>query len=235
MCCDKKCQRKCNLFYVVLLMIIGIGQVAYGMYYLFYIYKTSKNITLGYPYIVEPSLSIVLVGIVLFSITTLGCCGFVEEVTCCISVYSIVLLILGMLQLLLTNFILFVIDDYSAIDNTISQDFKDSFRWASYYRNPTFVDDVQHVVGCCGLNSPADWKNFKLPTSCCSVSDVSCTINSIYLYTAGCAPKFTNFIMYHNKAIAYISGFLGSFEFLAAIAGMRLACSYSKKRANYEI
>ncbi|VEN58596.1 unnamed protein product [Callosobruchus maculatus] len=116
MCFEKKCLKKCNLFYVILLMLIGICQVTYGMYYLFYLYRISKDITLGYPYIVEPSLSIVLIGIALFSITTLGCCGIIEEVSCCISMYSVVLLLIAVLQLLLTNFTLFVIDDYSTIE-----------------------------------------------------------------------------------------------------------------------
>nr|CAI5870205.1 unnamed protein product [Callosobruchus analis] len=58
------------------------------MYYLFYIYWISKDITLGYPYIIEPLVSTVLIGLVLFSITTLGCCGVIEEVICCISMVS---------------------------------------------------------------------------------------------------------------------------------------------------
>nr|CAI5870206.1 unnamed protein product [Callosobruchus analis] len=192
------------------------------MYYLFYIYWISKDITLGYPYIIEPLVSTVLIGLVLFSITTLGCCGVIEEVICCISMYSIVLLLIANLQLLLTNFILFVIDDYSAIEGSISEDFKNSFRWfPSDPSDKVLVDNLQQMIGCCGSNAPTDWKSFTVPSSCCSVSDMACNINSPYLYTAGCIPKMTNFIMYHHRVIAYTSGFLGSFEvsisFLAVV------------------
>lgn len=64
---------------------------------------------------------------------------------------------------------------------------------------------------CCGMISPADWKN-SLPSSCCGDNEVKCELKSVHLYKDGCVNIVTDYVLFWNSIIGYASVAIGAFE-----------------------
>ncbi|KAJ8917825.1 hypothetical protein NQ315_010734 [Exocentrus adspersus] len=228
---SKKCLKLTNLCLTALFFVISIAEIIYGAYIVASLYKINREETLGNQYLVVPSLSLILFGITVLSLTVLGCCSFCKEVSCCVNMYSSMLLILAVLQILIgvCSILKFASTDTADVTSHVQEDF--SYLFAHYYdeENAKMVDTIQRDLRCCGVYSPLDWR-IGLPTSCCEDNDNEnyCYINSPYLHDTGCVEILSKLILYWNSTIGYISLAIGVTEVLVSMLGFSLGCGRFK-------
>ncbi|XP_018567939.1 23 kDa integral membrane protein-like [Anoplophora glabripennis] len=226
MCCGKTCLKSTGLIFLTTFTIISIAEIVFGTYMLINMYKINRPETLGEMYIAIPSLSLILFGIALLPLIILGCCGYCKEVACCVNMYSAVLLVLSILQILIGVFAIITFRWSNAgLIGQIQEDFKYSFK--HFQKDPLFLNTVQKEMHCCGHTSPANWAN-QLPSSCCGDNEVKCEFNSNFLYENGCTIVVVGYVVFYNLIIGYASVVFGALEVLVTILGFSLGCGSFK-------
>ncbi|XP_023011640.2 CD63 antigen [Leptinotarsa decemlineata] len=225
MCCRGKCIKQFSYFCVGLFLFLAISEILLGAFSLVIMQLTeTSDIRLGYSYVSVPPLSLVSSGILLFSLIILGCCGITKEITCCVHLYSIILLVLALLQI--------VVGIVSVYPILISNEEKASLRFEitkhlEKHRtaNSTTLDNIHSLMQCCGRTFPNDTVfdlYDYLPQSCCEIDNSQCSLNSTSLHQFGCTPKLMDFIIFQNNIVGLLSVSSGAIEITAGIAGLCL-------------
>jgi hypothetical protein len=164
---------------------------------------------------------ILIVGLIIIFITIVGCCAAAKENTGCLTFYSIILILVLILQIIAVilagvfyNTIIHELDNQMlTIVNTKYGDLNNT--------EPTvFIDTLQKDLHCCGVTvkGPKDWEFSKwnnethqtVPETCCTVNETGHTLNvalcrqyayqnatdqrSKYVYTEGCDSKVDGLI-----------------------------------------
>jgi len=133
------------------------------------------------------------VGVVIFFIAFFGCCGAWKENYCMVTTFAVLLALVIIVE------IAAAIAGY-IFRNKISDVVQDSLtEMITKYENSTTefkdtVDKLQEDLKCCGVNSSADWKDFKppnsVPDSCCVKVTANCGIGAMTdpakVHTKGC-------------------------------------------------
>nr|XP_046252448.1 CD63 antigen [Scatophagus argus] len=123
------------------------------------------------------------VGVVIFFIAFFGCCGAWKENYCMVTTFAV------FLSLIIIVEIAAAIAGY-IFRNKLSTVVQDSLtEMISSYNNGTAefkdtVDKLQEDLKCCGVNSSADWRNFRpegnsVPDSCCVNVTKNCGLGTM--------------------------------------------------------
>ncbi|XP_044754941.1 CD63 antigen-like [Coccinella septempunctata] len=216
----------------LLFTIAGIGILTVGVIsHLFY----SDYSSFTYPSFQIVPLVLIAVGVIIFIVAFLGCCGAAKENQCMISMFAVFLIVIFVLEItagvfgyIHRNEVDVMLED--KLNSTISY----------YYKNEEIRhtwDIAQHEGECCGINGPTDWqsvtKNDSLPHTCCpnTADDGSCTMRTETHYTASCYDKLK--ILFSKNATIIESVALGIS--LLQIFGIVFACSLRRAiRHEYE-
>ncbi|CAG7726466.1 unnamed protein product [Allacma fusca] len=177
---------KYSLFLVNLLFVVaGITLITVGV-------MTTNSLgqfgTLIQPSeLAVPSKLFIVVGVIVFIIAFLGCCGAVRENHCMMMTYSVLIALILILELGASVASYYFADEVENIlKNGLTETFED------YGKNTTQAettrrtwDVVQNGLKCCGANNYTDWfdvhmynqteKEFILPRSCCIDDTENCT------------------------------------------------------------
>ncbi|XP_045474137.1 CD63 antigen-like [Harmonia axyridis] len=173
----------------LLFTIAGIGILTIGVIF-HLVYSNYSNFV--YPSFQIAPLVLIAVGVIIFIVAFLGCCGAAKESQCMISTFAILLIVIFVLEIaagiigyIHRNEVEVMLED--KLNSTISD----------YYINEDIKrtwDVAQHEGECCGINGPTDWqsvtKNDSLPHTCCpnTADDGSCTMKTEH-YNASCFDK----------------------------------------------
>lgn len=217
-----------NLVFVVTgVLLLSVGAVILGLYDIY------SNI-LDDRFLSAPALLIV-VGAIVFVVSFFGCCGAVKENHCMILTFSILLLLVFILELSggIAGYVL----------RDRARDFLSNKLNGSMYEynsNTEMWYTLQTSMKCCGNNNYTDWEhvfpNHSLPLSCCPQSHVAvgvdiCNTTTPYLYKDGCLEQFGKFVMKH----AAVLGGAGIGIAFVQLLGVVLACLLARHiRTNYE-
>ncbi|KAH7979492.1 hypothetical protein HPB49_009603 [Dermacentor silvarum] len=121
--------------------------------------------------------AIVVLGVFVFVLAFLGCCGAIRENYHMIMAFSVLLTIILICEL---GAAIAAYAYRSKIENAIRTEANKSIK---QYRNNTDVqhlwDDIQSSLHCCGANSTADYED-KLPQSCCPDKPEDCNPSKAY-------------------------------------------------------
>ncbi|XP_078034505.1 CD63 antigen-like [Augochlora pura] len=178
----------------------------------------------------------IVIGIVVFVVSFFGCCGAVKENHCMIITFSVLLLLIFVLELVagISGYLMQSEVRYM-VENRMSNTMKEYETEANIRKS---WDIMHHDLQCCGMNGPPDWAQIgfaenTLPNSCCKEvpKGSKCDTNSIYVYQGGCMHSLQNAIE-HN---ALILGGVGIGIAIIQLVGVIFACCLARSiRREYE-
>ncbi|KAB0794368.1 hypothetical protein PPYR_11207 [Photinus pyralis] len=210
----------CNI-----LNLAGIAFIAVGAVYLLDIKSVTAAVDrTGIPFSVAPTLLLV-VGIVVFVISFLGCCGAVKESYCLLITYGVILLVLFLLQVGIGAYAFMQLKDSDGADKvSIENELRTTMREYphSNQAQATF-DTLQGQLKCCGVRGPSDWNGVTVPLSCCEWGPTQCYLANAY--QDGCFPILYSFLHQSITIIGIIFVTIGGIELLGAICAFCLCCS----------
>ncbi|XP_052866474.1 CD63 antigen [Anopheles cruzii] len=220
-----------NFFFVITgVIIMSVGLTVQGAYHSFRDILDAKFFSI-------PTF-LVVIGSFIFIIAFFGCCGAYKENYCMTLTFSILLILIFVLELAagISGYVLRN-DTYELLNNALTGSMKQ-------YREPghadiTLVwDEIQRDFDCCGVHNSSDWvtagEKFNatfLPMSCCRVETgaigyVACPdTNSTTLRKDGCVDSFGNFIKAHAVSLGAVGIALAVIQFF----GVMFACYLAKQ------
>ena len=198
------------LFWLSGLVLIVIGaliKVKYGEYLTFADNKYA-----------EAALFLIAVGVIVFIIGFLGCCGAIRENYCMVTTFAVVLAIILILEIAagVTGFV-YKNKVKDIVEKTLERGIKN---YDNEEGAKKFFDWMQRELKCCGDKGRQDWNHRQrgAPASCKS-------------YTEGCKEKFEKLVQ-HNLLL--IGGAGLGFAVLQVL-GIYFACCLMKGfRGQYE-
>jgi len=175
-----KCVKFLLFFFNFIFWICGLALIVVGI-----LVQVSLHNTFMIRDATASGAPIVLIGIgvVIFFIAFFGCCGAWKENYCMVTTFAILISLVIIVEIaaaiagyIFRNKISGVVQDSLTEMITKYNSSSAEFRKA--------VDDLQEDLKCCGVNSSADWKNFRpggnsVPDSCCVNVTASCGIGTM--------------------------------------------------------
>jgi len=180
---------------------------------------------------------IIVVGVIVFVIGFLGCCGAVKENYCMVTTFAVLLAVIFLLEIVA-----------GALGISYKSKVKTEGRAAlvrarDQYGSKTvptqFLDWTQKTLDCCGVNGTKDYAGKTNITACGNDAGqfgvASCHDGgkcSGKLYTVGCEAAFTNFL---KKNMITIGGVAIGIAFIQLL-GIVFACLLMKAiKGEYEV
>lgn len=215
------------LFWLSGLALIIIGAIVKSKYgdYLSYGDDGSKFTSV--------SVFVIIVGVIVFVIGFLGCCGAIRENYCMVSTFAVLLGIIFILEIV-AGALGFAYR--KKVENHVNDSLKDA---VSKYDNKDqpgakdLLDWSQQRFDCCGIDGASDYTN---TTGTCANGGVpSCysTDNcNGTLYTQGCKESFISFVR-HNLAV--IGAVAIGIAFIQLLGIIFACCMMKNIRADYEV
>ena len=180
------------LFWLSGTILIIVGSIIRKKYGAYFSYADHKFAT--------AELFIIVVGVIVFLIGFLGCCGAIKENYCMVTAFSILLSIVFILEVV-TGAVGFAYKEkVKIIASDALHEAVDSYNMRDDGKN--FLDWAQVTLACCGSTGPADYNGRKgnMTTSPCGAAGeavASCHEGGHcqgVLYKSGCKKKFADFI-----------------------------------------
>ncbi|KAK9504562.1 hypothetical protein O3M35_010870 [Rhynocoris fuscipes] len=165
------------------------------------------------------SISLIVIGVLVFLIAFLGCCGAIKESNCMLNTYAVILCVLLIVQVALgiTAFV-YKNNLESEMDKLVVQAFEDP-------KMTDFVDEIQIDLHCCGVSGP---DQLVLRASCCGKTSGTCSL--ITAYQQGCKDKIHDEVMSALKTLGIVAIVIAIVELLCVIFAFCLATTYKRWR-----
>ncbi|CAB0037634.1 unnamed protein product [Trichogramma brassicae] len=179
----------------------------------------------------------IIVGVVVFITSFFGCCGAVKENHCMIITFSVLLILIFVLELGAGISGYMMRGKVSSMLEKCMNDTLVAYNSREDYR--TSWDIMQHDLQCCGVDRPSDWERAgftgnTLPQSCCTEMqgiDPTCDMNDIKSNTEGCKQQLQRKI----EENGLILGGVGIGVALIQLIGVLFACCLARSiRREYE-
>lgn len=218
-----------HIFNIVFLLS-GCGVLAVGLWSVIYKHQyvtlltTSTYALTGYV--------LVLAGALVLLVVILGCCGIWRENRCLLLVYTFLLLLIFLLEVM-AGLLAYVyqaqVDD--ELSHTLNTTFLETYRIRT--EQTTAIDKMQQELDCCGVNSFEDWQYsvwkqqssdspVRVPDTCCLSPSPGCgrSINPSNIFYAGCKDGFAALLVEQLNII----GAVGLGISVIQVFGMILSC-----------
>ncbi|XP_071877332.1 CD63 antigen-like [Bombus fervidus] len=195
-----------SLFVLTGIMIISIGTTIYAVYEDFSHFLD--------PSYFSPATLLIVVGIFVFIIAFLGCCGALRESTCMVLVFAVSLSLVLVLELI-AGIAAYALQD--GIKDLLAD--KINATMHQYENNDearSAIDFLQSRLYCCGYNGHEDWEEqgMTIPSSCL-LRDIDKNI-----YATGCIKHLS--IIIHRSALYIGTGAVAIA--LIQLTGIMFAC-----------
>jgi len=173
---------------------------------------------------------LIVVGVIVFIIAFLGCCGAVRESHRMVLGFSIALILVFLFEIGIG------IAGYTKHDQ-LKEILEKGFNrtMVDYKENIAAWDLLQTELVCCGTNGPQDWEdvfhNKTIPDTCCNeaLKVLPCTME--FAHKDGCMPKLLTLL--DDKSVVLTAVGIG--VALLQLIGLAYACClYRAFRRNYE-
>jgi CD63 antigen len=166
------------------------------------------------------------VGIFIFILSFLGCCGAIQEKRFLLDCYAVCLLLLVIMQILLACLVSLFLED---INRDSVKSFTKMWRLRFMPDNQIMIDMVQENLECCGSNNMEDYSLDRIPLSCCRKDVEVCSRENAF--TIGCKGHLRDAINASGHTISYLCVITSAFELSAAIMGFILSSHIRKTQA----
>ncbi|XP_076967079.1 CD63 antigen [Tamandua tetradactyla] len=184
------------------------------------------------------SMVIIALGVFLFFVAFMGCCGVCKENYCLVITFAIFLSLIMLVE------VAAAIAGYVFREKVMSKFSKDFQEYMQDYpknnQTASFLDRMQKKFECCGATNYSDWNAIPLqpmgrvPDSCCINVTHNCGINfkPENIYTKGCVQLIGNWLRSNVLLVAAAALGIAFVEVL----GIVLACYLVKSiRRGYEV
>ncbi|XP_024875916.1 CD63 antigen-like, partial [Temnothorax curvispinosus] len=185
-----------SLFVLTGVMIISVGTTIYAVYENF-----SHFLDASY---FSPATLLIVVGILVFIIAFMGCCGALRESTCMVLVFAVLLSFVLILELA-AAVAAYALQD--GIKDLLAE--KINLTMHQYEKNEEAkfaIDFMQSRLRCCGYNGYMDWNNvpfnnthIDVPDSCCAYLVDELSDRCYGKYHEGCISRLS--IIVHRSAL----------------------------------
>uniref|UniRef100_A0A336N925 Tetraspanin n=1 Tax=Culicoides sonorensis TaxID=179676 RepID=A0A336N925_CULSO len=215
------------LFAVTGIILLSVGLTVQGAYH-------GYNDVLDSGFYSVPSL-LIAIGSIIFFIAFFGCCGAIKENYCMTLTFSILLIVVFILELsagisgyVLRNQTTRLVGD--GLSKTM-EDYSKSEEITKIW------DEIQMDFKCCGVHKPEDWipilnttESGGLPMSCCepkfgNIGSSSCKSTDENVYKNGCIDEFGKFVRAHAVSIGAAGLILACIQLI----GIFFACLITKQ------
>jgi len=226
-----------NLVFVIfgiLLVVFGAKSV-YGEEA-----KHLQDVVKEYPS--NSAIALILIGIAIFVIAFLGCCGAIKENSCMLNSFSGIVFLLLVVEVIALGLILAFKPEFNKYAEDGMKDLMSKYNWTSPSadRATQVVDDIQSSLHCCGAANNADWNmdrpsnisTDKFPHSCCDGVKKGEYCEKEKIYQDGCVDRLVEAI--HNSI--YPLSAIGITVAVAQLLGVLMACCLAREiRREYQI
>lgn len=206
------------IIFNILWLICGLICITLGSY----IYNKNGVFLLDLENVDTPdyAIYIILIGIITFIMSIVGCWGAIRESQGITMVYLATLLTLIVVEITVAC-VLYPKLHAKTVEKMINNYINNMFTNEEHYN---LVDTIQASIKCCGTNGYHFWKQ-SIPVSCCP-DYKPCEENQIF--NVGCGEKIIKFIVDHKSAIASSALTFGIVELIAFV----VSCILAKDMAN---
>ncbi|XP_063221580.1 CD63 antigen-like [Bacillus rossius redtenbacheri] len=222
-----------NLLFVIFgIVLISVGAAVKAKYHEYELFLDDKFFSV-------PAL-LIAIGVIIFVVAFFGCCGSVKENYCMVLTFSLLLVVIFILEFSAG------IAGYVLRDNAetfLESKLKESINNYKQSNSTAKVWDVMQTnFNCCGINKPEDWDreyhdtNGTLPASCCHTEyglwgGEPCSTASPYRNKEGCLPKLGAYVADHAAMLGGVGIGIAVIQFL----GMVMACNLARTiKKSYE-
>ncbi|XP_004466121.1 CD63 antigen [Dasypus novemcinctus] len=180
---------------------------------------------------------IIALGVFLFLVAFVGCCGVCKENYCLMITFAIFLSLIMLVE------VAAAIAGYVFRDKVMSKFSKDFQQQMQNYpennQTASFLDHLQRDFKCCGATNYSDWSTIltpkgRVPDSCCINVTQNCGVNfkPDTIYTKGCVQLIGNWLRSNVLVVAAAALGIAFVEVL----GIVFACCLVKSiRSGYEV
>ncbi|KAM0731351.1 CD63 antigen [Formica fusca] len=218
----------CGLAILVVGVLVRVGGQKYA--------EEMKEITGD---LVFPSITMIVIGSIIFVIAFFGCCGAIRESHCMIVTFASLLLTILIIQVAVAIYTFVVLKNADEIK------FEDEYalKIFNHYKDPEkpqkeFVDLIQKELECCGVDSSADFNkvlNMSIPGSCCG-KDVNATCSQYEAYNKGCVIALKDLFKQACAVLGGIALGIAAIELIGIIFALCLANSIrNAERRGYSV
>jgi len=207
------------LFFLSGLALVIVGGVIRSKYGDYLSFADSK--------FASAAIFIIVVGVIVFIIGFLGCCGAVKENYCMVTTFAVLLGVIFVLEIIAGS----VGFAYrSKVKETADKGLERAIEnYETEKGAKDFVNWVQTEFKCCGVDGPASWKG-AVPESCCAPDVKNCTVASAE--QEGCLVKFEEFV--HDNLIV-IGAVAIAIAFLQLLGIVFACCLMRAIKNQYEV
>ncbi|XP_043242337.1 CD63 antigen-like isoform X1 [Amphibalanus amphitrite] len=233
-----KCVKYLIFFFNFIFVISGIALVTLGAVIKGYYNKYLDFLGDG---VVGAPILLIIVGVVIFFVAFMGCCGAIRESYCMTMTFAVLLALIFILELAagITAYVLR--DDIRTTLNTNMQATMQNYGKDDYDGVTKTWDGVQMEADCCGAFNYTEWadveygKSGDVPDSCCINSVEGCGAGVLLMspeqaatvvHTRGCVPVMLGVVHDNWVWLTVAAAVLVAVEIVGILLGCCLARSY---------
>lgn len=220
------------LFWLSGLALIIVGAIVKSKYGSYLTFADNKY--------ADAAIFLIIVGVIVFIVAFLGCCGAIKESYCMVTTFAVLMVIIFILEIAAGA--LGFAYRKKVVDIADKALKKGLSKYHSEKGAKDFFNWLQKDFKCCGIDSSGDWKNSNatgnstagVPSSCCKTdnSNADCVKKADNIYTSGCKKSFQDFV---NGKLVLIGAIALAIAFIQ-ILGIIFACCMMKTiRDQYEV
>ncbi|XP_032671591.1 CD63 antigen-like [Odontomachus brunneus] len=186
-----------------------------------------------------PSITLIVIGSIIFVIAFFGCCGAIRESHCMTVTFACMLLTILIIQVAVAIYAFVVLRNSDDIGVSIRKAYADEI-FAKYNKkeNAEIVNDVQALLGCCGVDNYGDFQKIlgeSIPYSCCDAKEGS-TCTPFNASKTGCAQALQDGFKYAGAVMGGLALGVAAVELIGIIFALCLANSIKNEhRRGYRV
>lgn len=176
-----------------------------------------------------PSITLIVLGSIIFVISFFGCCGAIRESHCMTITFASFLLFILLVQVAVAVYAFVVVKNTDGVTKEYRQIF-----YNQTAANQELVNTIQSTFQCCGVESPEDYPNV-IPWSCCNKKEGE-FCSSGEAFRDGCANEIKKVLKFVGEALGGLAIGIAGVELLGIIFALCLANSIrNTERRGYRV
>ncbi|XP_020291325.1 CD63 antigen-like [Pseudomyrmex gracilis] len=186
-----------------------------------------------------PSITLIVVGSIIFIIAFFGCCGAIRESHCMVVTFASLLLTILIVQVAIAiyTFVEMKNSEELNVEATYRKEVFD--RYTRSNEDKELVDMIQNQLECCGVLSSNDFKDIGVeyvPGSCCNKDAKTARCFPDEVFKQGCAPAIQQFLKSGLAILGGIALGIAAIELIGIIFALCLANSIrNAERRGYSV
>ncbi|XP_070557956.1 CD151 antigen-like [Ptychodera flava] len=239
-CCSISCLKYTLFIFNFLLWLAGAGMLAIGIWTL--VDKSHYVAVLSSSTYEATTYLLLVTGICVMIVGTLGCCGAVQEQKLCLVLYTSLLLIILVMELVV-GILAYVYRNEleSELENNLNSTLSQYYGIDGHEKLTNAVDEMHRNFNCCGAHLYHDWgwSNWQLqglsynrstPDSCCKTESNFCAVRDhpSNIYRIGCIKSLQDFLQRHLIILGGVGIGIACIQVFGVIFAL---CLYSQLKA----